>query len=412
KAVLTCQDLSQIEDAPKSLEIRLDDGVEKIIGREESCAIPLKCRKLSRQHARIFPGSGMWGIEDLHSTNGVFVNGQRIGTAWLKHDDEIRFGPIPFRFTLEKAEIEQTAPVAATSDDDEDSAEKTMMFGSLAASEAVLKAMRTPDDDEQKPKKREESVVERREKETIATAKRGKSMTKLMILLLAIAVISGGVWKYLDGRDRRMAANIVQNAHITGQKIIEAVQPRIGQTLLTWDYSRAIADAEHSFSALTQAMVDLGPTHEMVSEAATVAFLSFERQYAPLFAAEQYDKAQALAKSMAARLAWLRERAPDVPNPVLLKNLTSAENLVELAELVARFRIFAKAYPASSLGKANPPRETVDSLDDLRSRFSDLKRKTNKDLSVNYLIFKSMVAEVEDRDLPLITSWREVQANR
>lgn len=55
---------------------------ELIVGRDPECS-PLAARlqqygNLSRRHARLWPAAdGIW-IEDLGSTNGVFVNGKRL----------------------------------------------------------------------------------------------------------------------------------------------------------------------------------------------------------------------------------------------------------------------------------------------------------------------------------------------
>jgi hypothetical protein len=49
-----------------------------LIGRLAECDIMLEEELVSRMHARIFVGPDGVTIEDLHSTNGVFVNGDRI----------------------------------------------------------------------------------------------------------------------------------------------------------------------------------------------------------------------------------------------------------------------------------------------------------------------------------------------
>jgi hypothetical protein len=64
-------------------------GRGAVIGRSRSCDIVLEDVGVSRRHAKISPSSQGWMIEDLHSTNGVSVNGQRLGgDPALLHDGD------------------------------------------------------------------------------------------------------------------------------------------------------------------------------------------------------------------------------------------------------------------------------------------------------------------------------------
>lgn len=89
------------EDGPaESLDITLAGGGEIVVGRDESCEVSLAAVSLSRRHARLVPEPGAWVVEDLGSTNGVYVNGQRVRSAKLEHGDELRLGTVSFTFTL------------------------------------------------------------------------------------------------------------------------------------------------------------------------------------------------------------------------------------------------------------------------------------------------------------------------
>jgi pSer/pThr/pTyr-binding forkhead associated (FHA) protein len=61
---------------------------EATLGRLPECEITLNDPSVSRRHARLFSEDGAWRIEDLGSTNGVKVNGQRVAEGELAHGTE------------------------------------------------------------------------------------------------------------------------------------------------------------------------------------------------------------------------------------------------------------------------------------------------------------------------------------
>ncbi|HEX6130213.1 MAG TPA: FHA domain-containing protein [Actinomycetota bacterium] len=71
--------------------VRLDASM--VIGRAPECDLRLDDTYLSSQHARIFGRNGSWYVEDLGSTNGTFVNEQRLmAPAMVQPGDRIRVG--------------------------------------------------------------------------------------------------------------------------------------------------------------------------------------------------------------------------------------------------------------------------------------------------------------------------------
>ncbi len=69
------------------------EGDQLVIGRDSSSGIAINDAEVSRKHARLNFQGGKYVIEDLGSTNGTFVNGQRItGAAVLKAGDVVSLG--------------------------------------------------------------------------------------------------------------------------------------------------------------------------------------------------------------------------------------------------------------------------------------------------------------------------------
>jgi len=62
------------------------------IGRDAECEIQLPLTSVSRQHARISFVGEEYRIEDLDSTNGIWVNNIRVAQCVLHHNDCLRIG--------------------------------------------------------------------------------------------------------------------------------------------------------------------------------------------------------------------------------------------------------------------------------------------------------------------------------
>ncbi len=79
-------------------EIALASGAS-ILGRLPEATLWIDSAGVSRRHARITVSEAGASIEDLGSTNGTYVNGERVsGERPLSDGDEIRLGPIEIVF--------------------------------------------------------------------------------------------------------------------------------------------------------------------------------------------------------------------------------------------------------------------------------------------------------------------------
>jgi pSer/pThr/pTyr-binding forkhead associated (FHA) protein len=97
-----------------------------LIGRDPQCHLRPASPIISNRHCAVLAKDDKVVIRDFESTNGTFVNGERVkGQKELKDNDVIRIGPLEFRIQVEagsppaKPKTPAAAPVSGEPADDE-----------------------------------------------------------------------------------------------------------------------------------------------------------------------------------------------------------------------------------------------------------------------------------------------------
>ncbi|HEX6270621.1 MAG TPA: FHA domain-containing protein [Anaerolineales bacterium] len=89
------------------------EGDQLMIGRDSTNEIVINDAEVSRRHARLTFQGGKYVLEDLGSTNGTFVNGQRLaGPRVLKPGEVVSFGE-QIVMVFEMVSIDPGATVAS-----------------------------------------------------------------------------------------------------------------------------------------------------------------------------------------------------------------------------------------------------------------------------------------------------------
>jgi predicted component of type VI protein secretion system len=89
---------------------------EMVVGREISNDIVINDAEVSRRHARLVLDAGRYVLEDFGSTNGTFVNGQRLmGPHALSIGEVIKFGE-NVTLSFESAQYDPDATVVGGQD--------------------------------------------------------------------------------------------------------------------------------------------------------------------------------------------------------------------------------------------------------------------------------------------------------
>jgi pSer/pThr/pTyr-binding forkhead associated (FHA) protein len=96
------------------LSIKVDDGPESkrqfsqpqiMIGRDTKCDVSMVDEALSAHHARLSHHHGQWWLEDLNSTNGTFLNREKLTTpAVVITGDHFKCGNTVFSIHVEDSD--------------------------------------------------------------------------------------------------------------------------------------------------------------------------------------------------------------------------------------------------------------------------------------------------------------------
>jgi len=86
--------LKTTDDAEAPFTFRILPGNIKTMGRSPGAEFVVEAAMVSRLHCRLTAGATELQVLDLESTNGTFVNGQRVTQANLKEGDTLGVGRV------------------------------------------------------------------------------------------------------------------------------------------------------------------------------------------------------------------------------------------------------------------------------------------------------------------------------
>ena len=89
------------------------------VGRDPSNTIQLHDTEVSRQHAEIRRVENDYAVSDLNSSNGTFVNGQRVRNQRLSSGDQLQLGSTLMLYTGPSEDPENLVDIISISDPDE-----------------------------------------------------------------------------------------------------------------------------------------------------------------------------------------------------------------------------------------------------------------------------------------------------
>jgi pSer/pThr/pTyr-binding forkhead associated (FHA) protein len=85
------------DPAAERVLFRLPAGSVKTLGRSTGAEFIVDAALVSRLHCQLSASAEALQVKDLDSTNGTFVNGQRVRTARLQDGDRLSVGRLQLR---------------------------------------------------------------------------------------------------------------------------------------------------------------------------------------------------------------------------------------------------------------------------------------------------------------------------
>jgi len=93
-----------------------------VIGRSVECDLRIAILDVSRRHCRLIRDDCSLEVEDLGSTNGTYLNGERVQEAMVSAGDVIQIGPVKCIVQIDGQppdEEMQTEPASAAPPEDD-----------------------------------------------------------------------------------------------------------------------------------------------------------------------------------------------------------------------------------------------------------------------------------------------------
>ncbi|MGC1951830.1 MAG: FHA domain-containing protein [Gammaproteobacteria bacterium] len=399
-ARLICLD-DLLEDTLKNLEIALTDG-EQTIGRAAQNSICLVYKKISRQHARIYPHNGSWEIEDLQSANGVFVNEQRVTRSRLGHGDIVRLGPVPFRFELERpAPAEQASPPSSAHLGDGGTmyAYHAGVLESLVAAEAASSEEKaetpSPSEAVQRPKERPAGGAK--------PQYRKRAIRYGLMLLLGVALLGGG-YAYLQRQHAQQGEMLAKGLEARFQRFLDHYEGEHSPDPLDLG-QRDLTEIRNMAAYINIATEQYPDNASLRALQARVSFIDFEREFARLLGEGKTYAAEQLVKDTQQKVSSL----PPGKGNAGKEASEEVTNLLDLAAIIVQFKQFRQRFPDPfNPGPVRPSPYELRAIKALKIPLIEKKKASHLALSITYSRFQQLLTEVEEEDMRFINRWQEV----
>ncbi|MBF0145975.1 MAG: FHA domain-containing protein [Magnetococcales bacterium] len=405
KARLVCLDDALLDSKQKGLVIVLHEGVHTL-GRKADNTDPILYQGVSSYHARILPMQGKWVIEDLGSTNGIWIKGVRERKAFLIPGDFIKIGAIPFQFLLDDPSCDVQLLTGQNQKDDDDGGGGTMYLTSDEGKADKIVASLTVAQEEKKVEAKQREAAIKSGKSISASVnlpvQKKNSSSMIILFVLAVVLIGGGYGVYTMKLSGEGDAVLRYQKEL--KKFTESYEVVKGAPS-DEDLKKQSAQLEEPLQTLS-AEVNRDPDNLALKELfVRFRFFHLERQLTLLARAGQMQQADALVADLLNFISVEMTRTAN--HGEWFKDMQDLMGLVQDIVVVKQFR---QHYPRPSKeAVTRPDLKSVALLTEVSKRIVGMKKEARINiLFVQFPLFGHLVTEVDEDDLPMINQWREL----
>lgn len=394
-ARLTCVDEAGDEKL-KGFEITLTQG-EKVLGRSPDNAVCIPHKRLSRHHARLIPEGDSWVIEDLNSTNGVFVNDMRERRVVLNDGDMIKLGPIVFRFDLLQPQPASASPVAP------ETASSLGAEGTMYAGHAeVLASLAAAQSDS--PEARTERPPSSTGVDEKKSGGAGKFLLRYGLIFVLILALVGAGFYYLHYQRQQELNSLIKDYNLELRTFVEKYEETsVGSSPTAQE--QALEEIRDLMAYVNVAAKKYPSSLALKELQAKLIFLEFERDFNKILRTGDPYEARELINETQEEASTLLSGEAGNENAI-----TEVLELLELADIVVEFKEFRQRFSDPSLTSDGPTPNKFDlnKMENLETQFIEKKKANIEPLSFRYAEFKNTLERLEAQDMNMVDRWKAI----
>jgi len=239
----------------------------------------------------------------------------------------------------------------------------------------------------------------------LVVKEKGNLISKLIIAVILLVIIGGGVLFYPEYQKQQQ---LQESVHIM-QKNLDLFISDASRTYTQQSNFTAEFDTLSKLNGQVDLLIEqYKNTHKFNGIKAKILFSRFERQFAEALSKKDVNSLNNLVKNNSQKISALNNKSDEENEQEEQVNVENLINLMKMSQIMLDFKRFSWQYPIARQDVAKKPQLLAwQELQAKKLQFIDLK-KGHDMFMVTYPIFKKVVDDTANRELPLLDAWGKV----